>query len=134
MLMKLLLQDTAVTNFNNSIAGVANNFGFGLVDVNSIFNNLRAADFTGGTLINGITFKTLYVSGGLFSLDGVHPSNQAHGIVANEFIKVINAKWGASIPLVDVGKIPGSIYFSAKISYKQGYPIIPNEVFDHLLF
>jgi lysophospholipase L1-like esterase len=126
--------NNAVTAFNTSIAGVAQNFGFGLVDVNSIFNSLRAGDFTGGTSINGITFKTTYVSGGLFSLDGVHPSNQAHGIVANEFIKVINTKYGASIPLIDVGKIPGSIYFSSKISYKQGYPIIPNEVFEHLLF
>jgi len=55
-------------------------------------------------------------------------------IVANEFINVITIKFGASIPLVDVSTIPGSIYFSSKISYKQGYPIIPNEVFDHLLF
>ena len=109
-------------------------FGFGLVDINTIFNSFRAADFSGGTVIDGINFTTTYVSGGLFSLDGVHPSNQAHGIVANEFIKVINSKWGAKIPLVDVGRIPGSIYFSSKISYKQGYPIIPNEAFDHLLF
>ena len=131
---EIVVANTAVTAFNTSIASVAQNFGFELVDVNSIFNAFRAADFTGGTVIDGIAFRTLYVSGGLFSLDGVHPSNQAHGIIANEFIKVINTKWGAKIPLVDVGRIPGSIYFSSKISYKQGYPIIPNEVFDHLLF
>lgn len=131
---EIVIANNAVTSFNASIAGVANNLGFGLVDINAIFNGFRAADFTGGTFIDGVTFKTLYVSGGLFSLDGVHPSSQAHGIIANEFIKVINAKWGAKIPLVNVGKIPGSIYFSSKISYKQGYAIIPNEVFDHLLF
>ena len=67
-------------------------------------------------------------------MDGVHPSNQAHGIVANEFIKVINSKFGASIPLVDVSTIPGSIFFTGKISYKNGYPIIPIQAFDHLLF
>ena len=105
-----------------------------MVDINTIFNQFRAADFTGGTVINGLTFKTTYVFGGLFSLDGVHPSNQAHGIVANEFIKVINTKYGAKIPLVDVAAIPGSIYFTGKISYNDGYPVIPNEVFDHLLF
>ena len=65
------------------------------------------------------------LSGGLFSLDGVHPSSQAHGIVANEFIKVINSKYGASIPEVDVSTIPGSIYFTGKVSYKDGYPVIP---------
>ena len=68
------------------------------------------------------------------ALDGVHPSSQAHGIVANEFIKVINSKYGANIPLVDVSTIPGSIYFTEKVSYKNGYPIIPSEAFDHLLF
>ena len=126
---EIVIANNAVTAFNASIAGVAQNFGFGLVDVNSIFNS-----FIGGKVVNGINFSTMYISGGLFSLDGVHPSSQAHGIIANEFIKVINAKWSASIPLVDVGKIPGSIYFSAKISYNNGYPVIPNEVFDHLLF
>ncbi len=124
----------AVTAYNSTIAGLAQNFGFGLVDINTKFNQFRAADFADGTVVNGIKFRTSYISGGLFSLDGVHPSSQAHGIVANEFIKVINSKFGANIPLVDVSTIPGSIYFTGKISFKNGYPIIPNDAFDHLLF
>ncbi len=126
--------NNTVTAFNATIAALANSNNYGLVDIFTKFNQFRAADFTGGTVINGLTFKTTYVSGGLFSLDGVHPSSQAHGIVANEFIKVINAKYGASIPEVDVSTIPGSIYFTGKISYKNGYPIIPSNAFDHLLF
>jgi lysophospholipase L1-like esterase len=124
----------AVTAYNTTIAGLAQNFGFGLVDINTKFNQFRAGDFSGGTVVNGLKFKTSYITGGLFSLDGVHPSNQAHGIVANEFINVINSKFGANIPLVDVSKIPGSVYFTGKISYKNGYPVIPNGAFDHLLF
>ncbi len=124
----------AVAAYNSTIASLAQSFGFGLVDINTKFNEFRAGDFTGGTVVNGIKFKTLYITGGLFSLDGVHPSNQAHGIIANEFIKVINSKFGAKIPLIDVSAIPGSIYFTGKINYEQGYPIIPIEVFDHLLF
>lgn len=126
--------NNAVSAYNSTIAALANANGYGLVDINTKFNQLRAADFTGGTVINGLTFKTTYVSGGLFSLDGVHPSSQAHGIIANEFINVINTKFGASIPLIDVSTIPGSLYFSGKISYKDGYPIIPAEAFKHLLF
>jgi lysophospholipase L1-like esterase len=125
---------TTVTAYNATIATLANSNGYGLVDIFTKFNQFRAADFTGGTTINGLTFRTTYISGGLFSLDGVHPSSQAHGIVANEFIKVINTKYGANIPLVDVSAIPGSIYFAGKISYKDGYPLIPNNAFDHLLF
>lgn len=126
--------NNAVTAYNSTIAGLATNFNFGLVDMNTKFNQLRIADFTGGTVINGITFRTTYPTGGLFSLDAVHPSSQAHGIIANEFITVINAKYGAKIPLVDVAAIPGSIYFAGKIGYQNDYPIIPDNVFNHLLF
>ncbi len=124
----------AVAAYNSTLAGVAQSFGFGLVDINTKFNQFRASDFTGGTDVNGIKFKTSYITGGLFSLDGVHPSSQAHGIVANEFIKVINSKYGANISLVDVSTIPGSIFFTEKVSFKNGYPIIPSEAFEHLLF
>lgn len=131
--------NNAVSAFNTTIAnivGLLNQQGIitALVDINSVFNNIRAADYTGGTTYNGLKFKTTYVSGGLFSLDGVHPSNQAHGIIANEFIKAINTKFGANIPLVDVSAIPGSLFFRNQVTYKQGYPDIPVEVFDHLLF
>lgn len=126
--------NNAVNSFNSIIGGIATNFNFGLVNINSIFNQLRAADFTGGTVINGITFRTTYVQGGLFSLDGVHPSSQAHGIVANEFIKVINTKYGANIPLVDVSAIPGSIYLHKSVQMENGYYVIPPSAFEHLLF
>lgn len=131
---EITVANDAVAAYNSTIAGLAQNFGFGVVDINTKFNEFRAGDFANGTIVDGIKFKTFFITGGLFSLDGVHPSNQAHGIVANEFIKVINSKFGANIPLVDVSTIPGSIYFTGKISYKNGYPIIPDEAFDHLLF
>lgn len=131
---EITIANNTVAQYNSIIAGLAQNFGFGLVDINTKFNQFRAADFSGGTVINGITFKTLYVTGGLFGLDGVHPTNQAQAIIANEFIKVINSKFGASIPLIDVGAIPGSLILHKAVQYKNGYPIIPKEAFDHLLF
>lgn len=131
---EITIANNAVSAFNSIIAnivGLLNQQGIptALVDINTVFNQ-----FIAGKTVNGINFNTTYVSGGLFSLDGVHPSNQAHGIIANEFIKAINTKFGASIPLVDVSKLPGSLFFMSKVTYKQGYPNIPIEVFDHLLF
>ncbi len=126
--------NNTVTQYNAIIASMAQNFGFGLVDINAKFNQFRAADFSGGTVIDGLTFKTLYVSGGLFGLDGVHPTSQAQAIIANEFIKVINSKFGAKVPLIDVSSIPGSLILHKAVQYKNGYPIIPKEAFDHLLF
>jgi lysophospholipase L1-like esterase len=131
---EIAIANTAVTDFNVKISETVallntQTIPSCLVNINSAFN-----EFIAGKIVNGINFKTTYVSGGLFSLDGVHPSNQAHGIIANEFINAINTKFGAHIPLVDVSSIPGSLYFMSKVSYKQGYPIIPIEAFDHLLF
>jgi hypothetical protein len=48
-----------------------------------------------------------YISGGLFSLDGVHPSSRGYAIVANQFISILNSKYGTSIPYVSLSTIPG---------------------------
>lgn len=123
---------TATTAFNNTINAVAAAKGFAFVNMNSIFNQMRAADFTGGTVYDGVVFTTTFVSGGLFSLDGVHPSSRGQGILATEFIKAINAKWGSSIPLVNVSQIPGSLVL-AKLN-SLGLPIFEKGTFDNLMF
>lgn len=131
---EIQVANQAVADYNNIIASTAANFGFAVVDINGFFNQIRSKDFSGGTVINGVTFTTTFVTGGLFSLDGVHPTNQGQAIIANEFIKVINSKYNAEFPLIDVSTIPGSLIFNGKINYKNGYPILPPEVFEHLLF
>ena len=122
----------ATAAFNASISAIAAAKGFGLVNFNSIFNQIRANDASGGTSYDGISFTTTFVTGGLFSLDGVHPTSRGQGIIANEFIKVINAKWGISIPLVNVSLIPGSLIL-AKMS-NLGLPIFEKGTLDNLLF
>jgi hypothetical protein len=124
----------AVTQYNNTIQSIADDNGWGLVDINGIFNMIRANDFTGGTDYNGIKFKTFYVEGGLFTLDGTHPTSQAQGIIANEFIKVINEKFDATIPLIDVSTIPGSLSFAGQSLGKKGYPILPPETFRYIYY
>ncbi len=131
---EIQIATNAVNSFNTIIANFANTVNFGLVDINKLFKDIRQNDFTGGTVFNGRVFTTTFVTGGLFSLDGVHPSSQGQGIIANEFIKVINSKFNAKFPLVNVSAIPGSLIFSGKISYQNGYPIIPIEAFNNLLF
>jgi len=122
----------ATSAFNSSISSIANAKGFGLVNFNSVFNQIRASDASGGTSYDGISFTTTFVSGGLFSLDGVHPTSRGQGIIATEFIKVINAKWGTSIPHVNVSLIPGSLIL-AKMS-SLGLPIFEKGTLDNLLF
>ncbi len=131
---EIQVASTAINNYNSIIANFASSVKFGLVDINKLFRDIRQNDFTGGTVFNGRVFTTTFVTGGLFSLDGVHPSSQGQGIIANEFIKVINSKFNANFPLVDVAAIPGSLIFSGKLNFQNGYPIIPIKAFDRLLF
>lgn len=127
--------NSSIAQYNSTIQTIATAKGWGLVDINTVFNHIRANDFTGGTNFNGVMFKTTYVSGGLFSLDGVHPTSQAQGIIANEFIKVVNSRFNAQIPLVDVSTIPGSLPFVGQFSFsKREYSILPIETFKYIYY
>lgn len=61
-----------------------------------------AADGVQGITIGAYTYAPDFSPNGLFSTDGVHPNPKGHAVVANEIIKVINAKFGASIPEADL--------------------------------
>lgn len=111
----------AVTAFNSTISSVAAAKGAKLVDVYAIFNQINAQGFE----VGGETYTTAYISGNLFSLDGVHPSSRGYGIVANEFIKVMNASFGTSIPYVDVSTLPGIPYGLGKYAAGSIVPSIP---------
>ena len=43
--------------------------------------------------------------GGIFSLDGIHPTRTGNALIANTFIEAINARFGESIPHVDVARV-----------------------------
>ncbi|MFN3386874.1 MAG: SGNH/GDSL hydrolase family protein, partial [Candidatus Thermochlorobacter sp.] len=97
----------AIQEFNEAIREQVGQRGVvGLVDINSIFNNIVR---NGGIEVDGEWLKTDLAIGGLFSMDGVHPSPKAHGIVANEFIRIINREFNANIPLVIVRDLPNGI-------------------------
>jgi hypothetical protein len=63
------------------------------VDVFGIFNEIQEHGYT----IGGVELSTAFLSGGLFSADGFHPSTIAHGIIADEIIAVLNAEAGEEI-------------------------------------
>jgi lysophospholipase L1-like esterase len=92
-----------VYTFNATIRSVAALDNAGVFDAYSFFNNIKANGYS----IAGEKYTADYISGGLFSLDGVHPSSRGYAIVANEFIKLMNSKYGMSVPYVDISKIPG---------------------------
>ncbi len=86
------------TNFYNAkIRAVAQAKNLALVDADALFNQIIR-----NRSIDGVQVSTDFISGGLFSLDGVHLTPKGYAIVANQIIKAINAKYGTSIPLIDI--------------------------------
>jgi lysophospholipase L1-like esterase len=122
--------DMTVAAYNNIIEGAANNLGFAVFDAFSIIRNLA----TNGIESDGITYTAEFVQGGFYSLDGIHPTSQGYAVIANEFIEIINQRYNASIPLIDVSTIPGSIAFKGISMGKYGIPKIPHGALDHVIF
>jgi len=76
-----------------------------LVDMNSFFLRLSdpLAGIAFGTEILRANHPTLGPDfGGFFSTDRTYPTPKGQALIANEFIKALNAKWGATVPLVAV--------------------------------
>ena len=93
-----LAVQTATAAYNQAIAGLAQQYDLGLVDVNAYLTTVAT---TGITLSDGSTVTAEYATGGGFSLDGVHPSPRGYALLANQFIAVIEAKYGAELPEID---------------------------------
>lgn len=102
---EVLKIQTATYAFNNIIALMARRENLAVVDVNSYLKTLQK-----GVLFNGSTFNTSFVSGGAFSLDGLHLTPRGAALVANQIITTINTKYRATIPMIDVNKYNGVLF------------------------
>jgi hypothetical protein len=87
-----------VNAYNAIIRETATQTGSALADINALLRTVA----TDGYNIGGITFTEDFVTGGTFSLDGVHPQPLGYAVAANTFIDAINDTYDADIPLVDL--------------------------------
>ncbi len=87
--------------YNAAIGAAVTQTGATLVDVRTPIDAVFAA---GGIPISAKCCGILYGEG-IFSLDGLHPSNTAYAVIANIFIKTLDAAFGTSIPAVDVSAV-----------------------------
>jgi len=91
---------TAVSSYNAIIAAEAKSHGAALVDIHRILNLIQAR----GVVANGQRLTTDFL-GGIFSLDGVHPTNTGYAIVANAFIEMLDRTFAAHIPPLSVERV-----------------------------
>lgn len=87
-----------VREFNQIIRAVATETGSALVDINATFAQTAAE----GINIGGIDYTIDFLAGGIFGLDGVHPTPLGYAVTANIWIDAINQTFGNDIPPVDL--------------------------------
>jgi len=96
---------TAIDAYNEVLQNIAAANGLAYVDVNAFMSRARA-----GILYNGVAMNTQFVTGGIFSLDGVNLTPRGNALLANEIIRSLNAKYKARIPEVDANRYAGIIF------------------------
>ncbi len=100
---ELALIKNSVDAYNTTIKNMADTHSLAFVDANALMQKLT----TEGLRINGVNYSSTFITGGVFSLDGVHPNQRGYAIVANAFIDAINQKYGANIAKVDPNSYKG---------------------------
>ncbi len=90
---------TATDAYNATISSIATSKGLAFVDANAALIQVAGSGISNG----GFTVTSAFVTGGGFSLDGVHPSPRGYALIANKFLQAINLKYGSNFKDVDFG-------------------------------
>ena len=90
---------TAAAAYNATISALAAANDLGYVDMKT--GLAEVADM--GVPYDGGVLTSQFVTGGTFSLDGVHPTPRGYAYTANYIIDAINRKYDATIPKVAIG-------------------------------
>ncbi|GGE43100.1 GDSL-like lipase/acylhydrolase family protein [Pedobacter psychrotolerans] len=98
-----------VNSYNSTIKSLANNKGLAVADTYTYFNTVKA-----GISVQGININAAFITGGAFSLDGIHLTPRGNAAIANVFVDAINAKYGSTIPTIDITKYRGVKYPDSK--------------------
>lgn len=90
----------SVRAYNDFIAAQAALRGAALADVNGLTSRIQVH----GLVVGGQRLTTEFL-GGMFSLDGIHPTNTGYAAIANEFIRALNTSFAAGIAPVNIEQI-----------------------------
>lgn len=101
--------------FNGTIATAvaANSSRLALHDTNSptgvFYDIFGLSDGVPGITVQGVNLAPDFSPNGILSTDGVHPNPRGYAIIANEMLGVIEAKWGAMLPRINVINLPSVV-------------------------
>ena len=94
----------AISYFNGTIQGLASQYGWAHWDAHAVLNQV----VTQGYPMDGFVMTGDFVMGGLFSLDGVHPTARGAALIAKLMLAEIDAHYGSNLSDValDIGDYP----------------------------
>lgn len=91
-----------VDSYNSTIKLLASSKGLAVADTYTYLNLVKT-----GVAIQGVNINSSFITGGAFSLDGIHLTPRGNAVIANVFIDAINTKYGSTIPTVDITQYRG---------------------------
>jgi lysophospholipase L1-like esterase len=74
-----------------------------LFDAEEVLKQVKAGTYN----FDGLGITADFITGGVFSLDGVHPTARGYALIANEMIKAINTQYVTSLSPVNGGDYVG---------------------------
>lgn len=122
----------ALTQYNLIIRKIAAKNKLAVADIYGEFADIKRNK----RRIAGEILSADFITGGIFSLDGIHPTAKGQGIIANTFLKVINTNFNANIPLVNIAALPGLPAPLEKTGEPFRYTLdmkIPAHTFDYVI-
>ncbi|QTY26124.1 G-D-S-L family lipolytic protein [Flavobacterium sp. CS20] len=93
-----MMINNARNAYNATIQSATQANGLAFVDVNALLQEAEV-----GIPYDGGTLSSTFVTGGAFSLDGVHLTPRGYALVANKSIEAINQTYGSTLPTVNIG-------------------------------
>jgi hypothetical protein len=82
--------------YNQVIRQHSNFYGFAIAETADFYAKLND-----GFVYNGVAMSSKFVSGGAYSLDGIHLNPRGNALLANVFITAINKTYKSSIPFAN---------------------------------
>lgn len=91
-----------VGEYNKIIGDAAAARSIRVADIHGLFNRVTSA---GGLQLGPINVNGSFITGGFFSFDGFHLTDLGYLLMANEYIKTINAAYDTEIPLASIEQL-----------------------------
>jgi lysophospholipase L1-like esterase len=122
-----------IADYNAVIIAAATKRNIPVADIKGLFDR-----FATGMSIGPFHLTSDYITGGIFSLDGIHLSDIGYTLFANEYIKAINSGYGTHIPVASVAQFmqnndPATKMASGAAAYPGMMWILSDEASKNLL-